>query len=154
VFTQFESATSTQLRSWQEHVRQVAGSLPVTVGAADNDTPVIVWSLYSANNRDLGHGARIYQRFEEAAMDARVVIVEQSRLELRMLRGDRDRAYGWSLTDDRRVEMVCPRWYQTVRERRYAISLAMTALPIASVSDRAHLARSSFKAGERKHPSR
>jgi hypothetical protein len=154
VFTRFASGASPSLRPWQEHLRRVAGALPDTAGTADGESSVIVWNLMSANNRDLGHGAQIYPRLEEAVIDARMAIVEHSRLEVRLVRGDRHHVFGWELSVDGKVVMVCPRWYQTDRERRHSIGLVMVALPVASVSDGAQLARSSAMAGDRSHPSR
>jgi hypothetical protein len=153
VFTRFASGAHSKLRPWQEHVRRVAGSLPVTVGTADNDASVVVWSLLSANNRDLGHGAKIYHHFDEAVIDARAAILERSNLQVRLVRGDRDRIFGWSLADDGTIEMVCPRWYRTDRERQHSINLATMALPIATLGDGVHLARSSSAAAELTHPS-
>ena len=150
VFTRFASGTAPKLRPWQEHIRRVAGALPTVVGTDDEKLSVIVWNLVSANNRDLGRGARIYQRFDEAVLDARAAIATKADLEIMMVSGDRDGVYGWSLSNQGLTEMVCSRWYQTDRDRRHSIEVALTALQSASLREGARLTHPSLMAGERR----
>lgn len=150
VFTRFASGTAPKLRPWQEHVRRVAGALPTVIGADDGTASVIVWNLVSANNRDLGRGARIYQRFDEAVLDARAVIETKADLVITLVSGDRDGVYGWSLVRDGAPEIVCSRWYQTDRDRRHSIEVALTALQSASLREGARLTHPSLMASERR----
>lgn len=149
VFTRFASGTAPKLRPWQEHIRRVAGALPTVIGTDSDTASVIVWNLVSANNRDLGRGARIYQRFDEAVLDARAAIATTAELEITLVSGDRDGVYGWSFRHAGTTEMVCSRWYQTDRDRRHSIDVALTALQAASLREGARLTHPSLMAGER-----
>lgn len=150
VFTRFASGTSPKLRPWQDHIRRVAGTAPTIMGDQDERASVIVWNLVSANNRDLGRGTRIYQRFDEAVLDARSAIASRDELETALVSGERDGVYGWSLTRDGFPEIVCSRWYQTDRDRRHSLAIALAALGEASLREGARLTHPSLMAGERR----
>lgn len=147
VFTRFASATSPKLRPWREHVRRVTGEAPELIGFDGETASVIVWNLVSANNRELGRGARIYQRFDDAVLSAeRLIHVE---LDVTPVSGDRDGVYGWKASLEGTPELVCSRWYQTDRDRQHSTSIAMAALRGASLRAGARSNHPSLMAGER-----
>jgi hypothetical protein len=124
VFTRFASSTSPKLRPWREHVRRVTGTAPDLIGLDGETASVIVWNLVSANNRELGRGAHIYQRFA-------------------------DGVYGWKAAHAGTTEMVCSRWYQTDRDRQHSIAIALVALRGATLRAGARSNHPSLMAGER-----
>jgi hypothetical protein len=113
VFTRFASSTSPKLTPWREHVRRVTGAVPPLRGFEPESAPVIVWNLVSANNRELGRGTNIYQRFDDAVLDAQRLITECALLDVASVSGDRDGFYGWRASYNGTAELVCSRWYQT-----------------------------------------
>ena len=147
VFTRFATSTSPKLRPWREHVRRVTGTAPEVIGFEDESASVIVWNLVSANNRELGRGAQIFQRFDEAVLSAQRLIAEQ--LDVAPVSGDRDGVYGWKAAYQGVTELVCSRWYQTDRDRQHSITIAMTALRAASLRAGARFNHPSLMAGER-----
>lgn len=147
VFTRFASSTSPKLRPWREHVRRVTGAAPAVVGFDDESASVIVWNLVSANNRELGRGAQIFQRFDEAVLSAERIIAED--LVVVTVSGDRDGVYGWKAAFEGVTELVCSRWYQTDRDRQHSITIAMTALRGASLRAGARFNHPSLMAGDR-----
>ena len=149
VFTRFASSTSPKLRPWREHVRRVTGAAPELIGFDDETSSIIVWNLVSANNRELGRGAHLYQRFDDAVLGAQRVIAESGELTVMSVSGDRDGVYGWSATHAGSPELVCSRWYQTDRDRQHSISIALAALRVASLREGARFNHPSLMAGER-----
>jgi hypothetical protein len=147
VFTRFATSTSPKLRPWREHVRRVTGSAPELIGLDGETASVIVWNLVSANNRELGRGAHIYQRFDDAVLSAQRLIHEE--LEVVTVSGDRDGVYGWKASCAGTDELVCSRWYQTDRDRQHSITIAITALRAASLRAGARSNHPSLMAGER-----
>jgi hypothetical protein len=147
VFTRFVSGMSPKLRPWREHVRRVTGTAPEIIGLDDESASVIVWNLVSANNRELGRGAQIFQRFDEAVLSAQRIIAQQ--LDVVPVSGDRDGVYGWRAAYEGTTELVCSRWYQTDRDRQHSIMIAMTALRAASLRAGARFNHPSLMAGER-----
>jgi hypothetical protein len=125
VFTRFASSTSPKLRPWREHVRRVTGEAPELVGLDGETASVIVWNLVSANNRELGRGAHIYQRFDDAVLGAQRLIADGGGLDVVLVSGDRDGVYGWRASHAGTTELVCARWYQTDRDRQHSIAIAL-----------------------------
>lgn len=133
-FTQFDSAGSSKLVPWRDHVARVAGSAPVAAVATARDTSVVVWQVASGNNRSLGRGARLFPSLEDAASDARRLADGADFVKVNRV-GDPSRGrYGWFFSVDDVVVMVCSRWYGTERDCRYAIALALAAMPTATIN--------------------
>jgi hypothetical protein len=147
VFTRFATSTSPKLRPWREHVRRVTGAAPALIGFESESESVVVWNLVSANNRELGRGAQIFQRFDEAVLSAQEIIGQE--LDVVPVSGDRDGVYGWKASYAGVTEFVCSRWYQTDRDRQHSISIATTALRAASLRAGARFNHPSLMAGER-----
>lgn len=147
VFTRFAASTSPKLRPWREHLRRVTGASPEVIGFASESESVIVWNLVSANNRELGRGAHIFQRFDEAVLSAQQLIERQ--LDVVPVSGDRDGVYGWKASSAGVTEFVCARWYQTDRDRQHSMIIALTALRAASLREGARFNHPSLMAGER-----
>jgi hypothetical protein len=149
VFTRFASSATPKLRPWREHVRRVTGTAPDLIGLDDETASVIVWNLVSANNRELGRGAHIYQRFDDAVLGAQRAIADSDELDVVPVSGDRDGVYGWRAAHLGTTELVCSRWYQTDRDRQHSITIALGALRGASLRDGARSNHPSLMAGER-----
>jgi hypothetical protein len=149
VFTRFASSASPKLRPWREHVRRVTGSLPEVIGLEPDTSPVIVWNLVSANNRELGRGARVYQRFDDAVLGAQRLVAQSAELQVTTVSGDRDGFYGWQASYEGASELVCSRWYQTERDRQHAVAIAMNALSGATLREGARANHPSLMGGER-----
>ncbi len=147
VFTRFAMSTSPKLRPWREHVRRVTGAAPDLIGVDGETASVVVWNLVSANNRELGRGAQIFQRFDEAVLNAQRVITQE--LDIIPVSGDRDGVYGWKAAHEGVTQLTCARWYQTDRDRQHSISIAMAALRSASLRAGARSNHPSLMAGER-----
>jgi hypothetical protein len=149
VFTRFASSTSPKLRPWREHVRRVTGSLPEVIGFEPDSVPVIVWNLVSANNRELGRGTGIYQRFDDAVVSAQRLVAQSDALQIATVSGDRDGFYGWQAVLLGTTELVCSRWYQSERDRHHSSAIALTALGAATLREGARANHPSLMAGER-----
>jgi hypothetical protein len=149
VFTRFASSTSPKLRPWREHVRRVTGTAPDLIGLDGETASVIVWNLVSANNRELGRGAHIYQRFDDAVLGAERLIADSQELDVVIVSGGADGVYGWKAAHAGTTEMVCSRWYQTDRDRQHSIAIALVALRGATLRAGARSNHPSLMAGER-----
>ncbi len=149
VLTRFASSTSPKLRPWREHVRRVTGSAPELIGVDDETSSIIVWNLVSGNNRELGRGAHIYQRYDDAVLDAQRAVAEAAELDVDLVSGDRDGVYGWRAALAGTTELVCARWYQTDRDRQHSVAVALVALRGASLREGARSNYPSLMAGER-----
>ncbi len=147
VFLRFATSTSPKLRPWREHLRRVTGAAPEIVGLDDESASVIVWNLVSGNNRELGRGAKIFQRFDDAVLSVQRLIPEN--LEFAPVSGDRDGVYGWRASFGGQTEVACSRWYQTDRDRQHAILIAAAALRVASLGAGARFNHPALMAGER-----
>ena len=149
VFTRFASSTSPKLRPWREHVHRVIGTDPDLIGIDGESASVIVWNLVSANNRELARGVHIYQRFDDAVLEARQLVAGSHELEVALVSGDRDGVYGWSASRAGTTDLICSRWYQTDRDRQHAIAIALVSMRSASLREGARPNHASLMAGER-----
>jgi hypothetical protein len=131
VFTRFASSESVKLRGWRDHQARVAG---VTAELSETESgPVLVWSLISANNRELARGGHLYGRFDDAIGGARRTIAVHSHCELKLISDRRLGGYGWFLESSDGPELTCSRWYETERDRRHAVVVALAALAKATL---------------------
>ena len=139
VFTRFASPQSAQLRPWREHTARVRGVLS---GALEPvvESGTIVWSLISANNRELARGGAVHDAYDDAVSHASSVVAASAELEPRLTAERTRGTYGWYLVRVEQVELVCARWYDTVRYRNQAMDAARAALPVAVLVDGARYA--------------
>jgi hypothetical protein len=140
VFARFTSAASPKLQPWIEHVRRVVGVAAVVV--ADDTSPdeyAFVWHLVAGNNRQLARSARVLGSFESATADARRAIELGPRLTISDVSERGRGVYGWYASMDGDAVMTCSRWYETERDRRHAIELALRSLAITTIHSGARL---------------
>jgi hypothetical protein len=141
VFARFVSTASPKLQPWTEHVQRVVGTAAIFLSDADpsREECAVVWHLVAGNNRQLARSARILGSFEGARADARRTIEVGLELAVSEVSEHARGVYGWYASYRGEPVMTCSRWYETERDRRHAIELALRSLDTTSVHTGARL---------------
>lgn len=147
VFTRF-TGQSPKLDAWKQHSARVVG---LGVEPAQVDQPVasaegiVVWYLKSANNRMLGKSAGTFLTFEEASAVASRFVNERDELTHRLVAEGPRLAYGWVSSLNGVALVTCARWYETERDRRNSLALALGQLDSAAIGVAARPVPSSYR---------
>jgi hypothetical protein len=136
IFTRFSSADGLEFRPWTDHAARVLGKHAPTPVAVDDPT---VWQLVSANNRELARSVGTFDGFRSARDAAMASIDALPRAIIRGVVDERQGLHGWYLSVDEEPSVVCARWYFADRERSQAVKLALSALPVATLSEGSRL---------------
>ena len=149
VFVRFLTVDSPKLAPWSAHAARVIGARNQAVVAARPATGLVVWQLFSANNRELARGADVLDTFEGARADASATVAVTDRLTVEFVSEGGRGVYGWFASLDGRPVMTCARWYDTDRDRRHSIDLALRSMPIATLHEGARLTDPALMGGDR-----
>lgn len=149
VFVRFLTNDSPKLVPWAAHVRRVVGANPRQTVEPKPSAGILVWQLVSANNRQLARSADVYETFEDATDSARAVVSSRDDLVVDLVSELGRGVYGWYASLAGVPVMTCGRWYDSDRDRRHALELAVRSMSVATLHSGARLTHPTLMAGDR-----
>jgi hypothetical protein len=147
VFVRFLASDSPKLVPWSAHVDRVTAGVDRPV--ASNPVGKVVWQLVSANNRELARGAAVLETFGLARQNAQEIVDAGDRVEISLVSEPGRGVYGWFGSIDSTPVVTCARWYNTDRDRRHSIQLALSSLAVARLHEGARLTDPALMGGAR-----